>query len=130
MEIQKSGEDYLETILIMKRKKGYVRAVDIAAELNYSKPSVSKALSILKENGYVTVADDGDVSLTESGKTRASEVYERHITLKFFFRKILGVSEDFAERDACLVEHIISEESYRKLKIFSENYNANENIPE
>jgi Mn-dependent DtxR family transcriptional regulator len=121
MEIQKSGEDYLETILIIWQRKGYVRAVDVAAELNYSRPSVSKAMVILKERGYITVANDGQISLTESGNLRAAEVYERHLTLKTFFGKVLGCSEKTAEKDACLVEHVISAESYQQLKVLCNN---------
>ena len=121
--IYESGEDYLETILILDERTKYVRSVDIAAELGYSKPSVSRAMGILKANGYITVASDGQIKLTESGLKKAGEVYGRHRLIKRFFTEILGVNEDIAEEDACKVEHVISEETYQRLKAFVEHNN-------
>lgn len=118
--IYESGEDYLETILILDERTKYVRSVDIAAELGYSKPSVSRAVSILKANGYITVEADGQIKLTKSGLKKAGEVYDRHRLIKQFFAEILGVNQVTAEEDACKVEHVISEETYQRLKAFME----------
>ncbi len=119
--IYESGEDYLETILILDERTKYVRSVDIAAELGYSKPSVSRAMGILKENGYITVEPDGQIKLTKSGLKKAGEVYDRHRLINRFFTEILGVNQVTAEEDACKVEHVISEETYQRLKAFVEN---------
>lgn len=118
MEIQRSGEDYLETIYILQKRTGHVRSIDIATEMNYSKPSVSKGMSILRELGYITMESDGQIKLTESGEKRAKEVYSRHLVIREFFIRKLGVNTDTAEIDACKVEHVISEETYIKLKEF------------
>ena len=119
--IYESGEDYLETILILDERTKYVRSVDIAAELGYSKPSVSRAMGILKENGYITVEPDGQIKLTKLGLKKANEVYDRHRLINRFFTEILGVNQVTAEEDACKVEHVISEETYQRLKLFVEN---------
>lgn len=116
MTIQRSGEDYLETIYILHKRSGFVRSVDIAAELNYSKPSVSNGMSILKELGYITVEAGGQIKLTETGEKRAKEVYSRHLVIRDFFIGKLGVNPETAEIDACKVEHVISEETFTKLK--------------
>ena len=118
MKIQRSGEDYLETIYILQQRTGYVRSIDIATEMNYSKPSVSKGMSILRELGYITMEQDGQIKLTESGEKRAKEVYSRHLVIREFFIRKLGVNVDVAEIDACKVEHVISEETYLRLKDF------------
>lgn len=118
MSIYESGEDYLETILLLHRKTGYVRSVDIADRLGYSKPSISRAMGILKNDGYITVERGGQIMLTAEGKSKAEEVYGRHVMLYEFLNKILGVSEENAERDACRIEHILSEETCQKLKAF------------
>lgn len=118
MKIQRSGEDYLETIYILQQRTGYVRSIDIATEMNYSKPSVSKGMSILRELGYITMGQDGQIKLTESGEKRAKEVYSRHLVIREFFIRKLGVNADVAEIDACKVEHVISEETYLRLKDF------------
>lgn len=122
--IYESGEDYLETILILEERTKYVRSVDIAAELGFSKPSVSRAMGILKENGYITVEPDGQIKLTKAGQKRANEVYDRHRLINRFFTEILGVNQVTAEEDACKVEHVISEETYQRLKLFVENKNG------
>ncbi len=119
MKIQQSAEDYLETILLLKEKKANVRSIDIAIELNYSKPSVSVAMKKLEENNYITRDSLGYISLTEEGVKVASKVYERHTLISLFLIKI-GVSPDVAKDDACKLEHIISQESFEKLK---EHYN-------
>lgn len=126
MPIYESGEDYLETILLLNKKTGYVRSIDIANELNYSKPSISRAMGILKEDGFITVENGGQIVLTDLGREKAEAVYDRHVTITEFF-KMLGVSPGTAEHDACKIEHIISSESYRRLKEFmSRNGNDRE----
>lgn len=119
MPIYESGEDYLETILLLHRKTGFVRSVDIAAELNYSKPSISRAMNILKDDGFITVESGGQIMLTEKGKAKAESVYERHVIITEFFEKVLGVDHEIAAHDACKIEHIISDKSYQKLKEFT-----------
>lgn len=121
-KIGQSSEDYLETILQLERK-GKVRSVDIARELNVSKPSVNKAMNVLKDMNYITQEDYGDVRLTDEGRKLAESVLERHYTLTSFFTEILGVDKDMAETDACKVEHVISEETYLKLKEFMNSEN-------
>lgn len=118
MEIQRSGEDYLETIYILNRRTGFVRSIDIANEMGYSKPSVSKGMSLLREMGYITVAADGEIKLTKNGLKRAKEVYSRHLLIREFFIRKLGVNPTTAEIDACKVEHVISEETYLRLRDF------------
>ena len=119
MPIYESGEDYLETILLLHRKTGFVRSVDIAAELNYSKPSISRAMNILKDDGFITVESGGQIMLTEKGKAKAESIYERHVIITEFFEKVLDVDHEIAAHDACKIEHIISDESYQKLKEFT-----------
>ena len=115
MEIRESGENYLETIYILKEKIGQVRSIDIAAELNYSKPSISRAVNILRENNYVTMDSNGLISLTEKGEKIALKIYERH---KFLTKLLmyLGIEEKKATTDACKIEHVISAESFNKIK--------------
>ncbi|MBQ5319148.1 MAG: metal-dependent transcriptional regulator [Oscillospiraceae bacterium] len=122
MSIHESGEDYLETILILHKNTGFVRSIDIANELGYSKPSISRAVGILKSDGYITVEPNGQIVLTDSGKAKAEQVYERHLMLRKFLTDILGVSSENSEQDACRMEHILSDETYEKLKCFVENY--------
>ena len=122
MPIRESGEDYLETILILHERTGYVRFVDIAAELGFSKPSVSRAMGILREGGYITVKPDGEIVLTKLGYLRAREVYDRHLLITRFLHDILGVSKENTDEDACKIEHVISHETYEKLNVFVENY--------
>ncbi len=116
MKIQESGENYLETILILKSRNGYVRSVDVANELSFTKASVSRAMSILRKAGLIVMEKNGNIVLTESGMEKASAVYERHTVLTEFLRKALGVSEEIAMQDACRIEHIISQESFDKIK--------------
>lgn len=115
MKIQESGEDYLETILILEKQKGYVRSIDIANELNYSKPSVCRAMGILKEAEYITMDRERQIHLTEEGRAKANEIYNRHKLLTRFFADILGVDQITAEQDACRIEHVISESSFQKI---------------
>lgn len=118
MNIHESGEDYLETILKLQEKNGRVRSIDIARELQYSKPSVSRAMSILKERGLIEI-EERAISLTEDGKEIAENIYSRHQFLQRFLED-LGVDEQTAEDDACRMEHVLSEESYQRLKQFIE----------
>ena len=114
-KIQESAENYLETILILKERNGAVRSVDIAAELEFSKPSVSVAMKNLREKGCITVDGDGFISLTAQGQKIAETVYERH-TLFTGWLLSLGVDEETAAEDACRIEHVISEESFQAIK--------------
>ena len=116
MNKTESREDYLETILLLMRKNGGVRSIDIANELNYSKASISRAVGILKESNYISVDRSGQITFTEEGQKRAEAVYDRHITIKSFLKDIIGISSETAERDACKIEHIISDESFEKIK--------------
>ncbi|MDD6194659.1 MAG: metal-dependent transcriptional regulator [Lachnospiraceae bacterium] len=110
-----SVEDYLETILLLQKKMGQVRSIDIAHELEYSKPSVSVAMKNLREKEYITVTDNGYITLTESGKQRAESVLERHTILSDWLMSI-GVSKETAQADACRIEHDLSEESFEAIK--------------
>lgn len=120
MEIHQSAEDYLEAILIIKERKGYVRSIDVANQLKVSKPSVSYATKRLRENGYISFNEDGMISLTETGMDIASKIYTRHKVLSDFFVK-LGVDEEVAAEDACKIEHDISSESFERLCAFVNN---------
>ena len=119
MAIHQSAEDYLESILILQKRLGQVRSIDIVNELGYSKPSISIAMKKLRESGHVSMAEDGTLTLTESGMAIASDVYERHTAIAQLFR-ILGVSEETAAEDACKMEHSLSDETYRCLLAFVE----------
>ena len=110
-----SLEDYLETILSLQNKHGQVRSIDIANEMNFSKPSVSVAMKNLREKNYITMADNGYITLTESGRKRAESVMERHTLLSDWLISI-GVSKETALADACKVEHDLSEESFEAIK--------------
>jgi len=117
MAIHQSGEDYLEAILTLQQKNGQVRSVDVAAELGYSKPSVSVAMKKLREQGYVRVDENGLLSLTEQGFAVAGAVYERHKTIKKALM-LIGVEEKDAAEEACKIEHAISDSTLEKLKVF------------
>ena len=110
-----SLEDYLETILMLYKSTGQVRSIDMANEMNFTKPSVSIAMKNLREKGYITMADNGYITLTESGKKRAESVLERHTILADLLISI-GVNEETAREDACKVEHDLSEESFEAIK--------------
>ncbi|MDO4649785.1 MAG: metal-dependent transcriptional regulator [Eubacteriales bacterium] len=112
-----SIEDYLETILMLQKSNGYVRSIDIANELNYTKASVSVAMKSLREKEYITMADNGHISLTDTGLQRAQSVLERHLLLENWLLKI-GVSKDSAFEDACKIEHDLSEETFAAIKAF------------
>ena len=115
MHIQESGQMYLETIHVLTKKNGHVRAVDISEHMGYSKPSVSRAMGLLKNGGYITIDKDGSITLTESGLSVANTIYERH-TLLAQLLTALGVSPETAAEDACKLEHAISDESFAAIK--------------
>ncbi len=121
MKIQESAEDYLEAILMLRHSGITVRPTDIAQYLNFSKPSVSRALSLLTENGYVEPQRDEGVLLTEAGEAIAQKMYERH---RFFSDWLvsLGVSEQVAMQDACRLEHDLSEQTFRKIREYIEKH--------
>ena len=115
MSLQESGEMYLETILVLSQRSGFVRAIDIGEEMGYSKPSVSRAVGILRQGGYIHVAEDGGITLTEEGRAVAEKIYERHRLLSGFLIN-LGVDEKTAVEDACKMEHVISDASMEAIK--------------
>ena len=115
MVLKESGEMYLETIYVLRKDKGFVRAIDVGAELGYSKPSVSRAMGILRDGGYIKVAQDGGITLMEAGLEVAERTYERHTVLSELFMK-LGVDEEHAVNDACKIEHVISSTTFAALK--------------
>ncbi|MBN1776725.1 MAG: metal-dependent transcriptional regulator [Clostridiales bacterium] len=121
MQILKSSEDYLETMLMLKIQHGYIRSIDIANELGVTKPSVSYATKRLRENGYIIMDKDGLITITGKGLRIAESMYERHKTLsKFLIR--LGVDPKIAQEDACKIEHDISEETFRALRSHIDNH--------
>ena len=115
MKIMKSAEDYLEAMLMMREKHGYIRSVDIAGQLGVSKPSVSYATKRLRENGYIDMAEDGRITLLPQGLEIAQRIYERHMVLTRLFMD-LGVDEKTAADDACKVEHDLSETTFAAIK--------------
>ena len=114
MKIQKAAEDYLEAMLMLKEKNGFIRSIDIAQQLGVTKPSVTYSTKRLRENGYITMDKEGLITLTESGMEIASRIYTRHKVLTQFFIK-LGVSEEIAREDACKVEHDLSPETFEAI---------------
>jgi len=115
LRIQESAENYLETILILKKRSGPVRSIDIVNELEFSKPSVSVAMKKLRENGYIVMDEDGYITLTESGSEIAESMYERHMLLSNYLIS-LGVDERIAVDDACRIEHVISQQTFEKIR--------------
>lgn len=122
MKIHASGEDYLETILMLQKKSGMVRSVDLALHMGFSKPSISHAVGVLRNGGFLTVDEDGFLHLTDIGREVAEKIYERH---RFFTNNLIemGVDPETAEADACRIEHVISDESFQKLKDAIKRYN-------
>lgn len=117
MKIHESAENYLETILMLKKQKGNVRSIDIANKLGFTKPSVSVAMKNLREEGYITADDNGGISLTEKGQVIAERVYERHRVIAEVLM-LLGVDFETAHNDSCKIEHDISDISFNKIKEF------------
>ena len=115
MRLQESGEMYLEAILVLHKNRGHVRSVDISEYLGYSKPSVSRAVGLLKSGGYIVVEEDGGLTLTEEGRQIGEKIYERHTFLSELLEH-MGVSKETASADACKLEHAISDESFYAIK--------------
>ncbi len=116
--MQESGEMYLETIYVLKNNNGSVRSIDVAKKLNFSKPSVSRGIGILKKDGYVIVDKNGYLDLTEKGLIKAKGVFEKHRYLTMFLMETAKVPKELAEEDACRIEHIISEGTFQGIKDF------------
>ena len=115
MVLQESGEMYLETILVLSQKSRFVRAIDIGEEMGFSRPSVSRAMHLLKDGGFLDISPDGAITLTDTGREIAEKIYERHTVLTAWLVS-LGVSEETAVNDACKIEHCISDESFAAVK--------------
>ena len=115
MKIHESAENYLETILVLEKRLDFVRSIDIVNEMNFSKPSVSIAMSKLKENGFIKVDNNGHISLLESGREIAEKIYERHTVISGWLIS-KGVPREIALEDACKIEHVISEEAFEVFK--------------
>ena len=116
MSLLESGENYLETILVLTQRNGSVRSIDVANEMNFTKPSVSRAMSILKRENLIIMETDGRLVLTKEGLKKATAILERHTILTRFINEVLGVPEETAEKDACRIEHIISPETFNGIK--------------
>ena len=124
MRIQESGEMYLETIYVLLKKKSIVRSVDVAEHMGYSKPSISRAVGLLKNGGFIEIAKDGGITLTQTGAVVAEKIYARHTLLSKLLIS-LGVSPETATEDACRMEHAISDESFHAIKAHVEKYQNN-----
>ena len=115
MHLQESGEMYLETIYVLSQSSNHVRSIDVAEHMGYSKPSVSRAMGLLKQGGYVVVDEDGFLVLTEEGRNMAQKIFDRHTVLSKLLVS-MGVSEKTAAEDACKIEHVISDETFHAIK--------------
>ena len=124
MRIQESGEMYLETILRLSQTSGHVRAIDVGEEMGYSKPSVSRAMSILKQGAYIVIEADGSIVLTDTGREIAEKIYARHTLITNFLISI-GVDKETATEDACKMEHGISDASFEAIQKLVEKNNLN-----
>ena len=118
MRVYESGEMYLEAILVLTKKNGFVRSIDVSEYLGYSKPSVSRAMGILRSGEYILMDKDGAITLTDAGREIAEKIFERHTILTKLLIK-LGVSEETAAADACKMEHAVSDESFQAIKRFA-----------
>ncbi len=116
--MHESGEMYLETILVLKLRKGTVHSVDVAKALNFSKPSVSRAMKILRDDNFITMQQNGEIDLTPAGLRKAEQIYGRHIILTQFLRDFIGVDDEMAEENACRMEHILNQEVVDKIVQF------------
>lgn len=119
MSLHESAEMYLETIYVLSQKSGSVRSIDVAEQMGYSKPSVCRAVGLLKRDGYLTMAKDGYLSLTEEGRITAKKIFERHTVLSKFLAYI-GVEDEIAAKDACKIEHVVSDETIAAIHTFLE----------
>ena len=124
MRLQESGEMYLESLLVLSQKSSNVHAIDICEYRGVSKPSVSRAVGLLKEGGYIDVSNDGSLTLTEEGYRVASKIYERHTVLSELLTR-MGVRAETADEDACRIEHVISDETFDVIKEFMQNHPEN-----
>ena len=115
MKIHESAENYLETIFVLQKRNGYVRSIDIATELNFSKPSISNAMKQLSSKGYIQMDESRLITLTEKGRQVAEQIYERHQLISEFL-EMLGVDSQTAAEDACKIEHVLSKETFEKFK--------------
>ncbi len=122
MLLQESGQMYIETIYVLSQRSSHVRAVDVGEKMGFSKPSVSRAMGLLKDGGYVTVDPHGAISLTEKGLDVAKKMYERHQIIASLLIK-LGVDPEVATEDSCKIEHVISDETFSKIKDFNNSFN-------
>ena len=123
MSLYESGQMYLETIYVLSQQQNYVRAIDVSEHMGYSKPSVSRAVSTLKKDGYISVSEDGALKLTDKGLEVARSMYERHTVLSSLLMR-LGVDEETATEDACRMEHVISEKTFDALKAYLDKFKA------
>ena len=121
MHLQESGEMYLETIYVLSQSSNHVRSIDVAEHMGYSKPSVSRAMGLLKQGGYVIVDEDGFLVLTEEGRNMAQKIFDRHTVLSKLLVS-MGVSEKTAAEDACKIEHVISDETFDAIKNHLDQY--------
>ena len=124
MALQESGEMYLESILILSRTKNFVRSIDISEHMGYSKPSVSRAMGLLKSGNYITVDPEGHILLTDSGRAIAEEILSRHKVITEMLIR-LGVNQEIASADACKMEHVISDETFQAIKNHMLRYGDN-----
>ena len=120
MYLHESAEMYLETIYVLSEKTGSVRSIDVAEHMGYSKPSVSRAVGLLKKGGYLIMAPDGYLTLTDEGRETAKKIFERH-TLLSQFLALIGVDDEIAAKDACKIEHVVSDETIAAIKKFLKN---------
>lgn len=123
MKIQESAENYLEAILVLTQRNGQVRSIDVAHYTGFSKPSISRAVGLLRDNGYVSIDQNGLLCLTDAGREIAENIYERHTVLTLLLTR-LGVSPETAAEDACRIEHVISAETFAKLKEHARRYSG------
>ncbi|MBQ8801064.1 MAG: metal-dependent transcriptional regulator [Clostridium sp.] len=121
MSVHESGEMYLEAILVLSKRSGFVRSIDVSEYLGYSKPSVSRAMGILRSGDYIIMDKDGSITLTDTGREIAEKIYERHTVLSRLLIR-MGVSEETATADACKLEHAISDESFEAIKRFAASH--------
>jgi Mn-dependent DtxR family transcriptional regulator len=120
LSIHESGENYLETIYMLKQSIPEVRSVDVAARLGYTKASISRAMGLLKKAAYIVIDKRGFIQFTQKGLIKVKQIYERHVVLTKFFTRVIGLDETLAETEACKIEHIISPETFDKIKEFTE----------
>lgn len=125
MQLQESGENYLETILLLEERLGAVRSVDVANELGFTKASISRAMKLLGDCRYITIGKGGSIILTDLGREKARGVYERHRIITRYLVMTLGVEKAIAEKDACRIEHILSAETFERIKGFVERNEFN-----